>query len=107
MATSSACPHQPAWTAVVANASLIGRGLLIQFRHQLPAYSPVSARASFLAAVQVLHLGDDPRPALSAVLAREYSADSVLLCGAGTQALTIAIREMRKRAPKNTTVALP
>ena len=76
-------------------------------RHQLPAYSPITARASLLAVAQALHLGDDPRPQLRALLEREYDAQSVLLCGSGTQALTIAIREARKRVDPASPVALP
>jgi dTDP-4-amino-4,6-dideoxygalactose transaminase len=76
-------------------------------RHQLPAYSPITARASLLAAAQTLHLGDDPRPRLRALLEREYDARSVLLCGSGTQALTIAIDEARKSADPAAPVALP
>jgi dTDP-4-amino-4,6-dideoxygalactose transaminase len=76
-------------------------------RHQLPVYSPVTAKASLLAVAQALHLGADPRPELRALLEREYDAQSVLLCGSGTQALTIAIREARKRADLSAPVALP
>jgi len=76
-------------------------------RHQLPVYSPVTAKASFLAVAQALHLGADPRPQLRALLEREYDAQSVLLCGSGTQALTIAIREARKRVDPAAPVALP
>jgi dTDP-4-amino-4,6-dideoxygalactose transaminase len=76
-------------------------------RHQLAAYSPVSAAASLLAAAQAFHLGQDPRPRLRALLEKEYDAHSVLLCGSGTQALTIAIREARRRADPAAPVALP
>ena len=79
----------------------------MRIRHQLAAYSPVSATASLLAAAQVLHLGQDPRPRLRALLEKEYDAQSVLLCGSGTQALTIAIREARKRVDPASPVALP
>jgi dTDP-4-amino-4,6-dideoxygalactose transaminase len=76
-------------------------------RHQLPAYSPVSARAALLATGQLFRLGDDPRPALRALLEREYDASNVLLCGSGTQALTIAIQEARRRVDPDAPVALP
>jgi len=76
-------------------------------RHQLPAYSPVTARAALLATGQLFGLGDDPRPALRALLEREYDASSVLLCGSGTQALTIAIQEARRRVDPDAPVALP
>jgi dTDP-4-amino-4,6-dideoxygalactose transaminase len=76
-------------------------------RRQLPAYSPVSARAALLATGQLLGFGDDPRPALRALLEREYDPSSVLLCGSGTQALTIAIQEARRRVDRDAPVALP
>ncbi len=79
----------------------------MEIRHQLPAYSPITARASLLAVAQALRLGDDPRPQLRALLEREYDAKSVLLCGSGTQALTIAIREARSRVDPASPVALP
>ncbi len=76
-------------------------------RHQLPAYSPVSAKAVLLATGQLSGLGEDPRPRLRALLQREYEASSVLLCGSGTQALTIAIQEARHRVDQKAPVALP
>src|SRR6266550_976971 len=79
----------------------------MEIRHQLAAYSPVTAAASLRAAAQTLHLGDDPRPRLRALLQREYDSRSVVLCGSGTQALTIAIREARRRVDPASPVALP
>jgi dTDP-4-amino-4,6-dideoxygalactose transaminase len=79
----------------------------MRFRQQLPAYSPVSAKAALLASAQALHLGADPRPALRALLEKEYDATSVVLCGSGTQALTLAIREAQRRADPKAPVALP
>lgn len=76
-------------------------------RHQLPAYSPVSAKAVLLATGQLSGPGEDPRPGLRALLQREYEASSVLLCGSGTQALTIAIEEARRRVDPKRPVALP
>ncbi|MDQ6770245.1 MAG: DegT/DnrJ/EryC1/StrS family aminotransferase [Gemmatimonadota bacterium] len=76
-------------------------------RHQLPAYSPVSAKAAFLAAGQLSGIGEDPRPALGTLLKREYDAGSVVLCGSGTQALTLAIREARQRVDAKAPVAIP
>jgi dTDP-4-amino-4,6-dideoxygalactose transaminase len=76
-------------------------------RHQLPAYSPVSAKAALLAARHLLDLGDDPRPMLQALLQREYDAHTVLLCGSGTQALTIAIQEASRRVDSEAPIALP
>jgi dTDP-4-amino-4,6-dideoxygalactose transaminase len=79
----------------------------MDIRHQLPAYSPITARASLLAVAQALHFGEDPRSRLRALLEREYESRSVLLCGSGTQALTIAIREAGRRVDHDSPVALP
>jgi dTDP-4-amino-4,6-dideoxygalactose transaminase len=79
----------------------------MKIRHQLAAYSPVSAKAALLATGQLFGLGGDPRPALRALLEREYGAASVLLCGSGTQALTVAIQEARRRVDPDAPVALP
>lgn len=79
----------------------------MRIRQQLAAYSPVSGRASFLAVRQIFHFGEDPRPQLRDLLAREFDARSVLLCGSGTQALTIAIREATKHVEGGSSVALP
>jgi len=76
-------------------------------RHQLPAYSPVSAKAALLAAGQLSGMGEDPRPALRALLLQEYNAGTVVLCGSGTQALTLAIREARQRVDTKAPVAIP
>jgi dTDP-4-amino-4,6-dideoxygalactose transaminase len=79
----------------------------MRIRHQLAAYSPVSAKAALLATGQLFGLGDDPRPVLRALLEREYGAASVLLCGSGTQALTVAIQEAQRRVDPDAPVALP
>ncbi len=76
-------------------------------RHQLPAYSPVSAKAALLAAGQLSGMGKDPRPELRALIQREYDSSSVVLCGSGTQALTLAIQEARRRVDRKTPVAIP
>jgi dTDP-4-amino-4,6-dideoxygalactose transaminase len=76
-------------------------------RLQLPAYSPLSPAAALLATRQLFRLGGDRRPELEALVAREFRANSVLLCGSGTQALTIAIRQARARAGADAPVALP
>jgi perosamine synthetase len=80
---------------------------MVTIRQQLPVYSPVSGKATFAAAAQLLNLGTDPRPALRSLVAREYSSKSVILCGSGTQALTLAIEEARTRVDANALVALP
>lgn len=79
----------------------------MEIRHQLPVYSPITGRAVFSAARQLAHLGADPRPELRSLLQREYGADSVLLYGSGTQALTVAIQEAFSRVGQTVTVALP
>lgn len=76
-------------------------------RHQLPVYSPISARATLAATAQVLRLGRDPRPRLRDVLGREYDSAAVVLCATGTQALTLAIREATRRADRGGPIALP
>lgn len=69
------------------------------FRHQLPAYSPVTARA--LAAglqaglVAAAGVGTDPRELLRRHLEEAYAARRVLLLGSGTQALTLALEVAR------------
>ncbi|MDP9202299.1 MAG: DegT/DnrJ/EryC1/StrS family aminotransferase [Gemmatimonadota bacterium] len=79
----------------------------MRIRHQLPVYSPISGTAVLRAAMELPHVGRDPRSDLVALLQREYDASSVLLCGSGTQALTIAIREALKRVDIGSPVALP
>lgn len=76
-------------------------------RRQLPAYSPIPARATLAATAQVFGFGDDPRPQLRDLLQREYDSHTVLLCGSGTQALTLAIREAGSRLDSSRPVALP
>jgi len=60
-----------------------------------------------LAAGQLSGIGEDPRPALRAMLQREYGASSVVLCGSGTQALTLAIREARRIGDSKAPIAIP
>jgi perosamine synthetase len=78
----------------------------MRIRHQLPVYSPVSGTAVLRAATEALRIGRDPRPDLVALLKREYDASAVILCGSGTQALTIALLEGLSRVGP-TAVALP
>lgn len=79
----------------------------MEFRRQLPAYSPIPASAALAAAAQLMGLGDDPRPRLVNLLQHEYGTQAVLLCRSGTQALTIAIREACGRVTGGTPLALP
>ncbi|MGH7463533.1 MAG: DegT/DnrJ/EryC1/StrS family aminotransferase [Longimicrobiales bacterium] len=61
-------------------------------RTQLPVYSPLSIGALARATMMAFTPGADPCAALSALLAREYGADGVLLTDSGTHALQLAIR---------------
>ena len=76
-------------------------------RHLPPVYSPVSLQSITRGLGQLARLGGDPRPTLRALLRREYRADQVVLCGSGTQALTLAIREAGKSVDPSAPVALP
>jgi perosamine synthetase len=77
-----------------------------RLRHQLPVYSPLSARAVAATLPAALRLQRDPRPALASALRDEFGADDVVLCGSGTQALQLALRlAMQQTAVDH--VALP
>jgi dTDP-4-amino-4,6-dideoxygalactose transaminase len=78
-------------------------------RHQLAAYSPISATAIARSAVAAVGtgLGADPRDELIELLRHEYAATGVVLCGSGTQALQLAIAMTMRRVSSPTTVALP
>jgi dTDP-4-amino-4,6-dideoxygalactose transaminase len=76
-------------------------------RHQLAAYSPIPASAIVDAATHAFGVGSDPRGALAALLAREYAAAHVVLCGSGTQALQLAIELAKRRSGAPASVALP
>jgi len=75
-------------------------------RHQLPAYSPLSAGSIQHAIVQGLGAGMNGHASLAAALEREYSADQAILLGSGTEALRVAIRLAMRRVG-DTAVALP
>lgn len=75
-------------------------------RPQLAVYSPVSLRAGGRAAGDALRGGADPRALLLDSLLRDYAAESGALCGSGTQALQLALREAKRRAG-DAPVALP
>jgi perosamine synthetase len=79
----------------------------MEFRRQLPVYSPIPASAALAAATRLMGVGDDPRPRLTDLLQREYDSPCVLLCRSGTQALTVAIREACGRVSGEAPVALP
>jgi dTDP-4-amino-4,6-dideoxygalactose transaminase len=79
----------------------------MEFRRQLPAYSPIPARATLAATARLLGFGDDPRPQLRDLLSREYDCADILLCGSGTQALAMAIRKACSRVDPGAPVALP
>ena len=77
-------------------------------RRQLPVSSPLSLPVIWSAVVQATRLTPDPRKALATLLAEEFSAESVVLCGSGTEALQLALRAAKQlldEPPR--TVALP
>lgn len=76
-------------------------------RHQLAVYSPVPFRALVAATAAALGGNRDSVGQLELLLRREYSADEVLLCGSGTQALQLAIQCARDDVGRQVAVALP
>jgi perosamine synthetase len=79
----------------------------VKIRRQLPAYSPLSLRATVAAAAQTVGPAEDPRPRLIELLKRKYAASDVVLTATGTQAMTLAIIAARDRDQKKRPVALP
>jgi dTDP-4-amino-4,6-dideoxygalactose transaminase len=79
----------------------------MDIRHQLAAYSPVSAEATLLGAGEIFRASDDARPQLRALLEEVYGSSVILLSGSGTQALTIALRMAKRRVDPSAPVALP
>ena len=77
------------------------------FRHQLTAYSPVSARSAFAAVGQALGVRPDARSSLAVRLRHLYGSQAAFLFGSGTQALSAAMREAVRTADRRATVALP
>lgn len=75
-------------------------------RHQLPAYSPVSARTVAAAFARSIGVTRASRGELAELICREYSAQRVLLCRSGTEALQAAIVAAREIATGEV-VALP
>lgn len=72
---------------------------------QLPARSPLSLGA--LARASVPGADIDPRELLGLALAREFSADGVMLLESGTQALTVALSMSGSTGSRAPRVALP
>lgn len=75
-------------------------------RHQPPVHSPIPLRALLGGVVRrgsrgAAHLR------LTELLAREYDATGVVLCGSGTQALQLALRAALARVGRPCDVALP
>jgi dTDP-4-amino-4,6-dideoxygalactose transaminase len=64
----------------------------VTWRRQLPAYSPLPARALFAAAAGFLGGAASARTSVATALTRQYDADDVLLTDGGTGALTLALR---------------
>jgi perosamine synthetase len=75
-------------------------------RYQLPVHSPVTLDALAKTARAVAR-SIDARPELEALLRRTYNANSVTLCGSGTDALTRALRLARKSERNPHVVGLP
>jgi perosamine synthetase len=77
-------------------------------RRQLPVSSPLSLPGIWSAVGQATRLTTDPRKAVATLLAEEFSAESVVLCGSGTQALQLALRAATQLLDAaSRTVALP
>lgn len=77
----------------------------MKLRQQLPVYSPLSLPA-LVAGMAAARFGPDPRERLEEALRRALPAPDVLLCGSGTEALTVALLTAM-RARGNDLVALP
>src|SRR5687768_12127613 len=80
----------------------------MSLRHQLTAYSPLSAQSALAALGQVLRSRPDPRPSLQVRLRARYGSGNAFLFGSGTQALSAAIREaVEQTADKRVSVGIP
>jgi dTDP-4-amino-4,6-dideoxygalactose transaminase len=79
----------------------------MHLRHQLAVYSPVPIRALAAATAAALGGNRDSVRQLELLLRQEYSADEVLLCGSGTQALQLAIQSARDDIGRQVAVGLP
>jgi perosamine synthetase len=75
-------------------------------RHQPPVYSPIRVPDLVRAAVATTGAGGERRAAVAEHLRHAYDADSVVLCGSGTQALLLALRAGSARVG-GAPVALP
>jgi perosamine synthetase len=75
-------------------------------RHQPPVHSPIYIGALPAAMAAAARLREDPRGALGEILCRDFSANAVILCGSGTQALQLALLAARSRVGSDV-VALP
>jgi len=78
---------------------------MLGLRHQLAAHSPLPLTALLGAAWSGSRRG--AAESLAHLLADEYVADSVVLCGSGTQALQLAIVRAARQAGGDPVVALP
>lgn len=76
-------------------------------RHQLAAYSPITASACGQGLAASLRLTHDERGRLLDLLRAEYAAEHGVLCGSGTQALQLAIRAAIAAIGAEVPVALP
>jgi perosamine synthetase len=78
----------------------------VEFRHQLTAYSPITAAAMADAALAGRR-GRGAADLLCGFLRERYEADRVLLLGSGTEALQVAIRLALQRVERGARLALP
>jgi dTDP-4-amino-4,6-dideoxygalactose transaminase len=79
-----------------------------RFYQQPPVHSPLSAADVVRAVPAALGAGGDARAELEAVLRADFAADSVTLCGSGTEALVLALRLATRAHPAGeAVVALP
>src|SRR6266511_5766164 len=76
-------------------------------RRQLPVYSPLPLGAVRGTARRVFGSREDLRPRVREMLRALYAAEGVVLMGAGTQALQVAIHTARRLVGGPLTVALP
>ena len=76
-------------------------------RCQPPAFSPIDREALGRGVRAALMGGTDTHQFLTRELRRRYAADTVTLCGTGTQALQLALTEALSRTREARLVALP
>jgi len=100
---SSGLAHDATETDAVRH---MARSVTPVFRRQLPAYSPLCARAVSAGVLGMIGDSDDLRSSVSRALCDEYRARRALLVGSGTMALHLALAGVRATVA-NRPVALP